>query len=71
MKILFFSYTFAPNVGGIESVSAILAARFAEAGHEVELVTETADKENAQPASALDGLRRGERPDEETIDVPV
>jgi glycogen synthase len=48
MKILFFSYTFAPNVGGIESVSAILAEKFAEAGHEVELVTETADKENAQ-----------------------
>jgi len=48
MKILFFSYTFAPNVGGIESVSAILAEKFAEAGHEVELVTETGDKENAQ-----------------------
>src|ERR1041385_8158901 len=48
MKILFFSYTFAPNVGGIESVSAILAEKFAEAGHEVELVTETAEKENAQ-----------------------
>ena len=41
MKILFSSYTFAPNVGGIESASAILAERFAEAGHEVELVTET------------------------------
>ena len=48
MKILFFSYTFAPNVGGIESVSAILAEKFAEAGHEVELVTETANKENAR-----------------------
>jgi glycosyltransferase involved in cell wall biosynthesis len=48
MKILFFSYTFAPNVGGIESVSAILAEKFAEAGHEVELVTETAEKENVQ-----------------------
>jgi glycosyltransferase involved in cell wall biosynthesis len=46
MKILFSSYTFAPNVGGIESVSAILAENFAEAGHEVELVTET--EENAQ-----------------------
>lgn len=46
MKILFFSYTFAPNVGGIESVSAILAQKFAVAGHEVELVTET--EENAE-----------------------
>ena len=59
MKILFFSYTFAPNVGGIESVSAILAEKFAEAGHEVELVTET--EENVEPASAAGGLRRGER----------
>src|ERR1043166_1189718 len=41
MKILFSSYTFAPNVGGIESVSAILAEKFAEAGHQVELITET------------------------------
>ncbi|MGH8100792.1 MAG: glycosyltransferase family 4 protein, partial [Chthoniobacterales bacterium] len=48
MKILFSSYTFAPNVGGIESVSAILAEKFAEAGHEVELVTETGEGENAQ-----------------------
>jgi glycosyltransferase involved in cell wall biosynthesis len=55
MKILFFSYTFAPNVGGIESVSAILAEKFAEAGHEVELVTETADKENAQPRKRRNG----------------
>jgi glycosyltransferase involved in cell wall biosynthesis len=46
MKILFSSYTFAPNVGGIESVSAILAERFAEAGHEVSLITET--EENAE-----------------------
>jgi glycogen(starch) synthase len=50
LKILFFSYTFAPNVGGIESVSATLAEKFAEAGHEVELVTET--EENVQPAFA-------------------
>jgi glycogen(starch) synthase len=41
MKILFSSYTFSPNVGGIESVSAILAEKFAGAGHEVELITET------------------------------
>src|ERR1041385_2476668 len=41
MKILFSSHTFLPNVGGIESVSAILAERFAKAGHEVEVITET------------------------------
>lgn len=48
MKILFSSYTFAPNVGGIESVSAILAENFAEAGYEIEVVTETLDEENVQ-----------------------
>lgn len=41
MKILFSSYSFAPNVGGIESVSAILAKQFADAGHDVRLITET------------------------------
>ena len=60
MKILFFSYTFGPNIGGIESVSAILAEKFAEAGHEVELVTETAEKENVQPAFAV--ATAGRRP---------
>jgi glycosyltransferase involved in cell wall biosynthesis len=42
MKILFSSYAFYPSVGGIESVSALLAAEFVGAGHEVELITETA-----------------------------
>jgi glycogen synthase len=42
VKILFSSYAFHPSVGGIETVSAILAERFAAAGHEVELITETA-----------------------------
>ena len=41
MKILFSSYTFFPNVGGIESVSEILSERFAEAGHEVHVITQT------------------------------
>jgi glycogen synthase len=41
MKILFSSYAFLPGVGGIETVSAILAEEFARAGHEVELITET------------------------------
>lgn len=41
MKILFSSYAFLPGVGGIETVSAILAEEFVKAGHRVELITET------------------------------
>ena len=41
MKILFTSYVFSPSVGGIETVSALLATEFARAGHEVVLVTKT------------------------------
>jgi glycogen synthase len=42
MKILFSSYLFHPSVGGIESVSKILAEKFAAAGNEVQVVTKTA-----------------------------
>ena len=41
MKILFSSYTFRPNIGGIETVSEIVVEQFIAAGHEVELITET------------------------------
>ena len=41
MKILFSSYAYAPNIGGIETVSALLAREFVAAGHEIVLVTET------------------------------
>ena len=41
MKILFSSYLFHPSVGGIESVSKILAKKFATAGNEVHVVTQT------------------------------
>jgi len=41
LRILFSSYAFSPSVGGIESVSATLAAEFTRAGHEIQLVTET------------------------------
>jgi glycosyltransferase involved in cell wall biosynthesis len=41
MKILFSSYAFLPGVGGIETVSAILADEFVKAAHEVEVITET------------------------------
>lgn len=42
MKILFSSYLFDPSVGGIESVSKILAERFAAAGDDVHVITQTA-----------------------------
>src|SRR5438270_7614432 len=41
MKILLSSYLFHPSVGGIESVSKILAEKFAAAGHEVHVITQT------------------------------
>lgn len=41
MKILFSSYHFAPDVGGIETVSALLALEFVRVGHEVRLITTT------------------------------
>ena len=41
MKILFSSYAFEPSIGGIESVSKILAQRFAAAGQDIHVITET------------------------------
>lgn len=41
MNLLMSSYCFFPSVGGLESVSAILAREFVSAGHEVKLVTQT------------------------------
>ncbi len=41
MKILLLSHSFAPKVGGIESVSESLAREFVAAGHGVRLVTRT------------------------------
>ena len=41
MKILFSSYLFHPSVGGIESVSKILAEKFAAAGNDVHVVTQS------------------------------
>lgn len=45
MKILFSSYLFYPSVGGIESVSKILAEKFAAAGNEVHIITQTPGEE--------------------------
>ena len=41
MRILVGSHVFYPSVGGIETVSAMLAETFARLGHEVQLVTQT------------------------------
>jgi glycosyltransferase involved in cell wall biosynthesis len=42
MRILFSSHVFSPSVGGIETVSGLLAREFVKQGHEVRLITETA-----------------------------
>jgi glycosyltransferase involved in cell wall biosynthesis len=42
MRILVGSYHFSPDIGGIETASALLATEFAGKGHDVRLVTETA-----------------------------
>jgi glycosyltransferase involved in cell wall biosynthesis len=41
MKILFSSHTFFPNIGGLESVSLLLAREFTRAGDQVKLITQT------------------------------
>ena len=43
MKILIFSYRFHPDVGGIESISKMLADYFFQKGHQVRLITKTKD----------------------------
>src|ERR1700758_4517447 len=41
MKILISSPAFAPDIGGIETVSALLAEEFSKLGHEVVVVTQS------------------------------
>ncbi len=41
MRILVASHVFAPSIGGIESISAMLSGAFVSLGHEVKLVTQT------------------------------
>lgn len=43
MKLLFITHRFYPDVGGIEVNSEVLATAFQKAGHEVRLITWTAD----------------------------
>ncbi|MEO5719424.1 MAG: glycosyltransferase family 4 protein, partial [Chthoniobacterales bacterium] len=49
MKILISSHAFAPSIGGIETVSALLADEFVRLGHPVTMVTQT-------PADKIDAL---------------
>lgn len=44
MKILLSSYPFAPSVGGIETISLILAQQWSAMGHTVTVVTNTAEE---------------------------
>ncbi|RZK60938.1 MAG: glycosyltransferase family 1 protein, partial [Pedobacter sp.] len=46
MKILFLSHKFYPMIGGIEVISELLANAFADAGHEVHLLTWMPDESN-------------------------
>ena len=50
MNILFCSVPFHPSIGGIETISALLAERFHHAGHRVVLVTQSASAEAERDA---------------------
>lgn len=41
MKIVFFSRTFSPSIGGLERIAEILAYEFSRCGHDVVVVTDT------------------------------
>ena len=55
MRILFCSHAFAPSVGGIETVGAILAEQFVRLGSEVTVVTDTP---GTQKSTAYQIVRR-------------
>lgn len=48
MKILLSSHAFYPNIGGIESVSELLAFEFARRGHAVSVVTQSAGEDRPE-----------------------
>jgi glycogen(starch) synthase len=48
LKILLSSHAFAPSVGGIETVSALLAEEFCQLGHLVTVVTQTGEKDGEE-----------------------
>jgi len=43
MKVLMSSHCFAPSIGGTEEVGRLLALEFTKAGHEIQVVTQTAE----------------------------
>ncbi|MBV8894819.1 MAG: glycosyltransferase [Acidobacteria bacterium] len=43
LKVLLWSYSFRPNIGGIETMAEILAREFAALGHQVTVLTRTTD----------------------------
>lgn len=55
MKILLCSYAFAPNIGGIETISALLAEQFSRYGSTVTVVTHTPG--NSGSSSAYEVIR--------------
>jgi glycosyltransferase involved in cell wall biosynthesis len=48
MKILISSHAFAPSIGGIETVSTLLARAFVRAGHQVVVLTQTGERTDDQ-----------------------
>lgn len=59
MKILACSYCFAPSVGGIETVTQLLANEWTDMGHEVVVLTQTpAQTENASDAFPFRVVRK-------------
>jgi glycosyltransferase involved in cell wall biosynthesis len=53
MRILLCSNWFAPSVGGVETISRILAEEFTKAGHSVTVVTNTPGQETHTPYAIL------------------
>ena len=60
LKILISSHAFAPSIGGIETVSRLLAAEFVRLGHAVTVVTQTPENLPAETAYRI--MRRPSLP---------
>jgi len=61
VKILLGSHFFSPFLGGIETVSLLLAGEFVRAGHEVRVITQTREDDGcAHPFQVVRGPSRGE-----------
>lgn len=57
MRILLFSHLFAPRIGGIETMSKILAQNFAAHGHEVRVITTTPDESSSGDCLGMPVIR--------------